>query len=99
MYSVANLAKEPVSGYVYTISPSALIIKNTNIPAIIYEINTDGPVHFHPSFGYITASSSIFNWIVVGMSEVIAVGTYMKFWWPDLPIWIPGLIAVISYNH
>ena len=29
------------------------------------------------------------------MSEVIAVGTYMKFWWPDLPIWIPGLIAVI----
>lgn len=51
--------------------------------------------YIHPSFGYITASSSIFNWIVVGMSEVIAVGTYMKFWWPDLPIWIPGLIAVI----
>ncbi|MEB8123672.1 amino acid permease [Staphylococcus succinus] len=51
--------------------------------------------YIHPSIGYITASSSIFNWIVVGMSEVIAVGSYMKFWWPDLPGWVPGLIVVL----
>lgn len=29
------------------------------------------------------------------MSEVIAVGSYFKFWWPDLPSWIPGLAVVL----
>lgn len=50
--------------------------------------------YIHPSFSYITASSSIFNWIIVGMSEVIAVGSYMRFWWPELPTWIPGIVVI-----
>ncbi|MGT2356992.1 amino acid permease [Staphylococcus aureus] len=35
--------------------------------------------YIHPAAGYMTAWSNIFQWIVVGMSEVIAVGEYMKF--------------------
>lgn len=51
--------------------------------------------YIHPSFSFVTAASSTFNWIIVGMSEVIAVGSYFKFWWPDLPSWIPGLAVVL----
>lgn len=48
------------------------------------------------SFGYLTAWSNVFQYLIVGMSEVIAIGAYFKFWWPDLPAIIPGLIAIIT---
>ncbi|KRG08152.1 amino acid permease [Staphylococcus sp. NAM3COL9] len=51
--------------------------------------------YIHPVAGYLTAWSNIFQWVVVGMSEVIAVGEYMHYWFPDLPQWIPGVIVVI----
>ncbi|MEY8626620.1 amino acid permease [Staphylococcus equorum] len=51
--------------------------------------------YIHPVAGYLTAWSNIFQWIVVGMSEVIAVGEYMNYWFPDLPQWIPGVLVVI----
>ncbi|KIJ87728.1 MULTISPECIES: amino acid permease [Staphylococcus] len=50
--------------------------------------------YIHPVAGYLTAWSNIFQWVVVGMSEVIAVGEYMNYWFPDLPQWIPGVIVV-----
>ena len=52
-------------------------------------------VYIHPLFGYLTAWANIFQYVVVGMSEVIAIGTYMHFWWPNLPNWLPGLIAIL----
>ncbi len=42
-----------------------------------------------------TAWSNIFQYIVVGISEVIAVGSYMNYWWPNLPAIIPGIIVVL----
>lgn len=51
--------------------------------------------YIHPAAGYMTAWSNIFQWIVVGMSEVIAVGEYMNYWFPNLPQWIPGVVAVL----
>ena len=56
---------------------------------------TFGYKYIHPLAGYITAWSNWFQWIIVGMSEVIAVGAYMKFWFPELPAWIPGVIVMI----
>ncbi|MDW4185803.1 amino acid permease [Staphylococcus saprophyticus] len=50
--------------------------------------------YIHPVAGYLTAWSNIFQWVVVGMSEVIAIGEYMNYWFPDLPQWIPGVIVV-----
>ncbi|MGS5041799.1 amino acid permease [Staphylococcus saprophyticus] len=50
--------------------------------------------YIHPVAGYLTAWSNIFQWVVVGMSKVIAVGEYMNYWFPDLPQWIPGVIVV-----
>ncbi len=50
--------------------------------------------YIHPFFGFLTAWCNVFQWIIVGMSEMIALGGYFAFWWPDLPQWIPGLIAL-----
>ena len=56
---------------------------------------TFGYKYIHPLAGYLTAWSNWFQWVIVGMSEIIAVGTYMQYWFPDLPAWIPGLIAMV----
>ncbi|RLQ94611.1 amino acid permease [Falsibacillus albus] len=56
---------------------------------------TFGYKYIHPLAGYLTAWSNWFQWVVVGMSEIIAVGAYMQYWFPDLPAWLPGLIALI----
>ncbi|NSN06820.1 amino acid permease [Enterococcus faecalis] len=51
--------------------------------------------YIHPVVGYLTAWSNIFQYFVVGISEVIAVGEYMNYWWPNLPPVIPGISVVI----
>ncbi len=56
---------------------------------------TFGHKYIHPLAGYMTAWSNWFQWVIVGMAEIIAVGTYMKYWFPDLPTWIPGIIAMV----
>ncbi|MCY8232486.1 amino acid permease [Priestia endophytica] len=57
--------------------------------------STFGYKYIHPLAGYMTAWSNWFQWVIVGMAEIIAVGTYMQYWFPDLPAWIPGFIAMI----
>lgn len=56
---------------------------------------TFGYKYIHPLAGYLTVWSNWFQWVIVGMSEIIAVGAYMQYWFPNLPAWIPGLIAMI----
>lgn len=56
---------------------------------------TLGYKYIHPLAGYLTAWSNWFQWVIVGISEIIAVGVYMQYWFPNLPTWIPGLIAMI----
>ncbi|TQR18678.1 amino acid permease [Psychrobacillus vulpis] len=51
--------------------------------------------YMHPLAGYMTAWSNWFQWVIVGMSEIIAVGVYMQYWFPDLPAWVPGVIAMV----
>ena len=34
-------------------------------------------------------------WVLTGMAEITAVGVYTNYWWPELPQWIPALLAVI----
>lgn len=34
-------------------------------------------------------------WIVTGMAEITAVGEYFKFWFPELPQWIPAFGALV----
>ncbi|URZ17560.1 amino acid permease [Clostridium felsineum] len=50
--------------------------------------------YISPLAGYITAWCYWFMWIAVGMSEITAIGIYVKFWFPSVPAWIPALIGV-----
>lgn len=52
--------------------------------------------YIHPLAGYLTKWSNIFQYIVVGISEVIAVTQYLNYWWPNLPDWVSGLVVVIT---
>ncbi|WP_125567173.1 amino acid permease [Companilactobacillus insicii] len=52
--------------------------------------------YIHPVVGYLTAWSNVFQYLVVGISEVIAVGTYLEFWWPTMPKWIAGVVVVVT---
>ncbi|WP_373747807.1 amino acid permease [Weissella soli] len=51
--------------------------------------------YIHPVAGWLTAWSNIFQFIVVGISEIIAVGAYLDYWWPSIPHWISGVIAIV----
>ncbi|MFT8821505.1 MAG: amino acid permease [Liquorilactobacillus nagelii] len=55
-----------------------------------------GSEYLHPVVGYLTAWSNVFQYLVVGISEVIAVGQYLNYWWPNLPDWISGAVIVIT---
>lgn len=52
--------------------------------------------YIHPLAGYLTAWSNIFQYLVVGISEVIAVGQYLNYWWPGIPGWISGTVIVVT---
>jgi amino acid transporter, AAT family len=48
-----------------------------------------------PLAGYITGWTYWFMWVVTCMAEITAVGVYVHFWLPDLPQWIPALLALV----
>ncbi|WP_057895753.1 amino acid permease [Liquorilactobacillus oeni] len=52
--------------------------------------------YIHPLAGYLTAWSNIFQYLVVGISEVIAVGQYLNYWWPGIPGWVSGTAIVVT---
>lgn len=46
--------------------------------------------------GYLTGWTYWFMWVVTCMAEITAVGIYINFWLPQVPQWIPGLLALIA---
>ena len=47
-----------------------------------------------PFAGFVTGWSYWFMWVVTAMAELTAIGIYVHFWLPDIPQWLPGLIAL-----
>ncbi|MHC9536444.1 amino acid permease [Dellaglioa sp. BT-FLS60] len=45
--------------------------------------------------GFIAGWTYWICWVTIAMSEITAVGLYMKFWFPNLPQWIPGMIMLL----
>ncbi|MBU8685543.1 amino acid permease [Bacillus haynesii] len=44
---------------------------------------------------FITGWTYWFCWISLAMADLTAVGLYTQYWLPDVPQWLPGLIALI----
>src|SRR5262249_25642126 len=37
-----------------------------------------------------------FMWVATAMAELTAIGIYVRFWLPDIPQWLPGLVTLIA---
>src|SRR5580698_10150885 len=48
-----------------------------------------------PFAGFITGWSYWFMWVVIAMAELTAIGIYVRYWYPDIPQWLPALIALV----
>ena len=51
--------------------------------------------YVHPLAGYIAKWANVFEYIVVGMSEVVAATEYLKYWWPHMHTWIAGIVIIV----
>lgn len=51
--------------------------------------------YVHPLAGYLAKWANVFEYIVVGMSEVVAATEYLKYWWPHLHTWFAGIVIII----
>ena len=37
-------------------------------------------------------------YVLVSMAELSAIGTFVQFWWPDMPVWITALFFFVLMN-
>ena len=56
---------------------------------------TYGHKYISPYVGYLTAWSYWFMWVVIGLSEITAVGIYVHYWFPDIPQWISAFAGML----
>ena len=49
-----------------------------------------------PFAGFATGWSYWFMWVVTVMAEITGIGIYIRYWLPNFPQWLPGLIALIA---
>lgn len=45
--------------------------------------------------GFLSGWNYWFNYVLVSMAELTAVGIYMQFWYPDMPQWIAALVCLV----
>ena len=45
--------------------------------------------------GFLSGWNYWFNYIIVSMAELTAIGIYINYWWPDVPHWISALVCLV----
>ena len=45
--------------------------------------------------GFATGWSYWFMWVVTAMAELTAIGIYVRYWFPNVPQWLPALVALV----
>ena len=48
-----------------------------------------------PFAGFVTGWSYWFMWVATAMAELTAIGIYVGHWFPQVPQWLPALIALV----
>ena len=48
-----------------------------------------------PWAGFFVGWTYYVCWLVTAVAEVIVITGYVRFWWPDLPLWITPVVTVI----
>lgn len=47
-----------------------------------------------PCAGFFVGWTYWFCWVVIGVADIIAITSYVQFWWADVPLWLPGVICI-----
>jgi len=45
--------------------------------------------------GFLSGWNYWFNYIIVSMAELTAVGIYINYWWPEVPHWLSALVFLV----
>ncbi|AUC06557.1 amino acid permease [Acinetobacter variabilis] len=68
-----------------------LLLSNTN-----YKTFADfATVYLGPWAGFFIGWSYWLNWIITAIVDVIVIGGYTQFWYPDIPVWIPAFGSLV----
>ncbi len=51
--------------------------------------------YISPLAGYLAEWAAVFQYIVVGISEVVAATEYLRFWWPNVNAFWSGIIIIL----
>ncbi len=75
------------------------------IMRMLGEMSVDEPVsgsfsHFAYKYwgefpGFLSGWNYWFNYIIVSMAELTAVGIYINYWWPEVPHWVSALVCLV----
>ncbi|MDC4987822.1 amino acid permease [Acinetobacter baumannii] len=68
-----------------------ILLSNTNFKSFA----DFARAYLGPWAGYSVAWSYWLNWVVTAIADIIVIGAYMQFWYPDLPSWIPALFTAL----
>lgn len=49
-----------------------------------------------PAGGFIAGWTYWFGWIVAAMGDLAAITGYARYWWPEIPKWVPAAALVIT---
>jgi D-serine/D-alanine/glycine transporter len=67
-----------------------LLLSNTNYKSFV-DFATD---YLGPWAGYFLGWTYWLSWVITAIADIIAIGGYMQFWYPDIPVWLPALATI-----
>lgn len=47
-----------------------------------------------PQVAFLVGWTYWFCWVVTGMADIVAITGYVQFWWPAVPLWLPGVLCI-----
>jgi aromatic amino acid transport protein AroP len=54
--------------------------------------------YWSPVAGFMSGWNYWVLYVLVGMAELSAVGVYVQYWWPDMPLWGSAAIFFVAIN-
>ncbi|MHA3059078.1 amino acid permease [Acinetobacter sp. ANC 4636] len=67
-----------------------LLLSNTSYKSFV----DFATAYLGPWAGFFLGWSYWLGWVVTAIADIIAIGGYMQFWYPDLPVWLPALATI-----
>lgn len=80
-----------IIGFLIMRALGELLLSNLNYHSFV-DIVQD---YFGNKAAFVTGWTYWFCWISIAMADLTAVGIYIQFWFPNVPQWMPALIALV----